>query len=116
MKKILIVDDESEVRDVLSVFLERKGFETRKCEDGEAALAVLGEDKAFDLVILDNRMPGMKGTELISRMRDEGLVIPVILLTGSVGSEEQAAGADMLIRKPVDLCELVASMNSILKP
>ncbi|MFC1549181.1 response regulator, partial [Candidatus Omnitrophota bacterium] len=63
MAKILVVDDEQSVRDVLEIFLETKGFEVLVCSSGSGALGIISNDDSIDLVVLDNRMPGIKGIQ-----------------------------------------------------
>jgi len=82
-KKILIVDDEADIRDYLSTLLEDNGYQVRKAADGEEGLKLLGEEKP-DLVTLDIVMPNKSGVRLYREMResDELKDIPVIFISG----------------------------------
>jgi len=79
--RVLLVDDEAPVRESLAMLLAMDGHAVQECDSGVAALQVLASEK-FDLVITDNRMPGMKGDELARRLHDEFPGIPVVMLTG----------------------------------
>jgi DNA-binding NtrC family response regulator len=114
MPKILVVDDEQSVRDVVTIFLKKKGFEVLPVSSGSQALGVITNDNAIDLMVLDNRMPGIKGTEVLEEMEKKGLDLPVILLTGSVGITEKVPKTNVILRKPIDLNILLDNINKIL--
>ena len=104
-----MVDDEPDVRDLLARFLASKGYGVEAVESGEEALEAVGRKK-FDLMILDSRMPGLSGDDVIERLRkvDEDLRPRVILLTGRVTGRIQIGGKDAVqvvdvLRKPFDL-------------
>ncbi len=103
--RILIVDDEPNVRLMFRTALEAAGHETAEAEDGEAALAVLHAEP-FNLVLLDLRMPLMDGMETLRRMRDEGITTPVVIVTahGSVPDAVEAMklGAVDFLQKPLN--------------
>jgi CheY-like chemotaxis protein len=113
MGRVLVVDDEPEVREVVSIFLRKKGYDIDKCETGEDALDALERNGIYDVVIMDNRMPGLRGQEVLSRMREKGMTTPVILLTGSIGTEERSTEADKFLRKPIDLNELFNDVKEL---
>lgn len=108
-KRILVVDDEPNIRKVLRAHLRRAGYSVEEAEDGVAALRWLHED-AFDLVISDLKMPGLDGMSLLARCRDDFPGLPVILITahGTVDSAVEAIklGARDYITKPFDHDEL----------
>lgn len=108
-KRILVVDDEPNIRKVLRAHLRRAGYLVEEAEDGRAALRQLHEE-AFDLVISDLKMPGLDGMSLLARCRDDFPGLPVILITahGTVDSAVEAIklGARDYITKPFDHDEL----------
>src|SRR5947208_4386705 len=79
--RILIVDDEEVLRDVLDAVLRREGFDVVMASSGEQALAVLDEDDAVDLVILDIMLPGISGIDTLRAVRISNPNLPVIVIT-----------------------------------
>ena len=75
MPKVLVVDDEQSVRDVLEISLKKKGFEVLVCSSGSGALGIISNDESVDLMLLDNRMPGIKGFEVLEEMQKKDAVI-----------------------------------------
>jgi DNA-binding NtrC family response regulator len=105
-KRILIVDDEPNVRLMLSTALQSVGYDVVEAEDGERALAQLANPKnGIDLVLLDLLMPRMDGMTLLSRLRDSGSIVPVVILTahGSIPEAVMAmkSGAIDFLTKPI---------------
>ncbi len=116
--RILIVDDEPRMAEVVSTALSRAEYECRTCNSGTQALAAL-EEFAADVVVTDWKMPDMDGMELLRRLRSERADLPVILLTayGSVPAAVEAirAGAFDYITKPFDNDELRTLVARALK-
>lgn len=79
-KRILIVDDETNVRLNFRMTLETEGYEIFEARSAEQAVEVLAED-SFALAILDLRMPGMDGLELLAKMRESGMRVPAMIVT-----------------------------------
>jgi CheY-like chemotaxis protein len=102
-KPVLIVDDEKNIRLALSRSLEILGVETESTQDGEEALAKLRE-KEFGLILLDIRMPGMDGMEVLRQVRESSPDIRIIILTAygtiELAVEAMKLGADDFIQKP----------------
>ena len=120
MKKILIIDDDPNIRFFLSEFLESQGFSCDTAENGKRALGELNRQR-FDLVITDLNMPLMDGLEFISKLKknaDGSSSIPVIMLTGDVnptfGYNGLQAGAVGILNKPFDKNELLAMISDAL--
>ncbi len=115
--RILIVDDEPNIRLVFRTSLEAEGHSVVEAGDGEAALAWLRQER-FELVLLDLRMPLVDGMETLRRMRDEGLDVPVILITahGSIPDAVRALrlGAVDFLTKPVVPADLRAAVSEVL--
>src|SRR5258706_8011774 len=107
--RILLVDDEPHVRRMLQRCLTRAGFDTVEVSDGQAALDLL-RSESFDLVVCDVQMPIMTGIELLEALRNEGLDVPVVLVSGSLevpdASTAQELGAFDFFKKPFSLAEL----------
>jgi DNA-binding NtrC family response regulator len=105
-KRVLIVDDEPNVRLVLSTALQSVGYDVVEAEDGEKALARLSSaGSGFDLALLDLQMPRMDGMELLARLRQLGSTVPVVILTahGSIPEAVTAMklGAIDFLTKPI---------------
>jgi len=115
--KILIVDDDKEIRNLISIYLENEGFQTQKAEDAIEALKLL-EEKEFDLIILDIMMPNMDGIEACMKIREER-TIPIIMLSAKSEDMDKiqglASGADDYLSKPFNPLELIARVKSQLR-
>ncbi len=116
-KKLLIVDDEPNVRLVFKTALESSGFEVMAAEDGPSALLWLASDP-FDLVLLDLRMPGMDGMDVLAALRDRGDDVPVIIVTahGTVPDAVKAMklGAIDFLSKPIGPIALRSAVQDVL--
>jgi CheY-like chemotaxis protein len=109
---ILIVDDETDIRETLEDFLTDEGFSVRSAADGAAALRVLEERELPCVVILDLIMPVVDGNEVIEAMKkDERLCnLPVIITTSD---PDRAPRGIALMRKPVSLQSLLAAVEPL---
>lgn len=117
MAKILIVDDEPRIRQLIREYMEREGFSCAEATDGSAALALLGA-QSFDLVILDIMMPFVDGMTCLREMRARKIATPVIMLTARSEEYDRIAGlesgADDYVVKPFSPRELVARVKAVL--
>ena len=117
-KKILIVDDEAVVREVLSRILSKKNYEITYAEDGESAIKHVGRTK-FDLILLDLRLPGIYGIEVLKEIKKINKDIPVILisayLTNSGIKEAAEIGIVGYIKKPFDVKQVISAVEKALK-
>lgn len=109
--RLLLVDDEERFLATTRILLEKRGVETLTAVNGSDALAVLDE-KPVDVVILDVKMPGMDGVEVLRRIKQKHPLVEVIMLTGH-GSVESAVeglklGAFDYVMKPMDIPDLLA--------
>jgi two-component system response regulator ResD len=115
--KILVVDDEPNIREVVGLYLRRDGHEVVSATDGEEALEVFGRSEP-DLVVLDLMLPKMGGLEVCRRMRAERRV-PLIMLTARGEEEERivglSLGADDYVVKPFSPRELAARVAAVLR-
>ena len=118
MARLLVVDDEAGVREMLADALRMVGYEVEVAEDGIAAMKQL-HNSGFDLVISDVNMPHLNGFELLERMRTQGYEQPVIMLTARHDRADVATGfrtgADDYVTKPFGLEELMLRVKARLK-
>lgn len=114
--KILVVDDEQFVRDLLVKILQRKGHEVRGVADGQAALDALGVE-SWDLVLSDVVMPGIDGFDLLRRVKSGWPGVKVIVLTGYARRQSihdfLLYGADEYLAKPFQVHELLAAVDRV---
>ena len=117
MAKILVVDDEPRIRDLIREHLQYAGFTCEEASDGAAALSVLTQG-GIDLVILDIMMPFMDGMTCLREMRTRKIMTPVIMLTARSEEYDKLAGleggADDYVVKPFSPRELVARVKAVL--
>jgi DNA-binding response OmpR family regulator len=115
--RVLVVDDEPMVRDVLSRYLERSGFEVEAAADGERALAAF-EARRPDLVLLDLMLPRVDGFEVFRQIRAQA-ESPVIMITARGQTTDRIVGleigADDYVSKPFSPAEVVARVRSVLR-
>ncbi|HIE21183.1 MAG TPA: response regulator transcription factor [Acidimicrobiia bacterium] len=116
-RRILIADDSETVTTLLRVALEQSGYEVTTASDGQETYE-LGKE-GFDLVILDQLMPGLLGLEIIDKWREDGLDLKVIMLSG-VDDEKTVVdsldkGAVDYVRKPFQLTEILARVRHRLR-
>ncbi len=116
MKKILVVDDEENIRELYRDELVEQGFEVEEAEDGFMALEKLDVFKP-DLVTLDVKMPGIDGLEVLRRIREKDVNIPVLLLTafGEFRQDFNTWASDAYIVKSANLSELVDTVHTLLR-
>src|SRR6476659_7981276 len=117
--RVLIVDDEEVLREVLDAVLRREGFEVAMAASGEEALAVLDEDDNIDLVILDIMLPGISGIDTLRSIRISNPHLPVIIITAfsSIDGAIEAMkyGAYHYIPKPFKNEEVIITVNKALE-
>ena len=115
--RILVIDDEPLVRQVVAAYLEREGFRVDQADDADGARELLASTEP-DLVILDVMFPGASGLDLLSEVRSQSNV-PVILLTARAEEADRVfgleAGADDYVVKPFSPRELVARVRTVLR-
>ena len=115
--KVLVVDDNPEIRDIIHVLLEGEGIRVTEAADGSSALHFL-EKGSFDLIILDIMMPGMDGITAMTRLR-QSHNLPVILLTAKSEDTDKVLGlnmgADDYVTKPFNILELKARIKALLR-
>ena len=116
-RRVLVVDDEPTVREVVVGYLRRDGHEVSEAADGNRALELL-ESEPPDLVVLDLMLPGISGLDILRRLRQTS-DIPVIMLTARADESDRVAGlelgADDYVVKPFSPRELAARVNGVLR-
>ena len=116
-RKILVIEDHPDSRDLLALYLRMQGYTVYTAEDGREGLRLVQLD-CPDLIITDLSMPHLDGIEMIKRVRQlpECRVMPIIVMT-AYGEEEAAAalkaGADLTVGKPIEYEELIHRINEL---
>lgn len=117
-KKILVVEDEKPLAHAMELKLTHEGFDAHVVSNGEAALEALDKE-GFDLVLCDLVMPKMDGFQVLEKMREKKLQIPVIILSNLTQEEDQkkaaALGAkDFFVKSDTPLADLVTHVRKVL--
>lgn len=120
MPTVLVVDDEASIRTLVEYNFSRSGFDVETVDDGRVAYEKLKQGASkYDLVVLDLMLPGMDGLEVCRRLRQEGVKIPIILLTARDEEVDLVLGlelgADDYVTKPFSPRELVARARAVLR-
>ncbi|UQS83310.1 response regulator transcription factor [Bombilactobacillus thymidiniphilus] len=118
MQKILVVDDETTIAELLRYNLEQNGFQVTVVNDGQKALDLLNQSH-FDLVLLDLMLPKIDGLQITRQLRQQNNTIPIIMLTARANQMDKISGlemgADDYVTKPFDIQELMARVKAILR-
>ncbi len=118
MKKVLVVEDEYAIRDLVTLNLKIAGYEVLGAESAERALELYNEaPQSFGVALLDIMLPGMSGLELCGLIRRDNPKIGIILLTARTQEEDKieglSTGADDYVTKPFSIKELVARVDAV---
>lgn len=118
--RILIVDDETDLREILQFNIQSWGYDTLCAESAEKALEIIRSGESIDLILLDVMLPGMSGFKLASIIRGEmNLSTPIIFLTAKISENDMltgfSAGGDDYITKPFSINEVRARILAVLK-
>jgi CheY-like chemotaxis protein len=115
--RILLVDDDDLVREILAASLEDAGLATLVASSGSEALALIEAGETVDAMVSDLSMPGMNGVTTIQKARELRPTLPCFLLTGYAGERAALSGGNTftLVRKPVNAGVLVAQIEAVLE-
>ncbi|MFH1799394.1 MAG: response regulator [Candidatus Omnitrophota bacterium] len=118
MPKILVVDDEERIADILEKYLSRNEFEVIKAIGGEEAIKILNSGAKPDLMLLDIKMPKVNGMHVIRVVKELGKEFPIVLLTGSIDAQiyldelkKSEFSEEDILYKPVDLPVLLEKVK-----
>lgn len=118
MFKILVVEDNKNMRKLMTTYLKRNKYETLEAEDGEKALEIM-DNNHIDLIISDIMMPNMDGYELAKELRNANYMIPILFVTAKDTIDDKRAsfllGVDDYMVKPVDMDEMVLRVGVLLR-
>ncbi|HBJ19281.1 MAG TPA: DNA-binding response regulator, partial [Clostridiales bacterium] len=118
MFKILIVEDDSELRGLFKRVLVKNGYSVRSASNGKEALEIVGAEY-IDLVISDIMMPVMDGYELVSSLRESGYQMPVMMITAKDAFDDMKlgflSGTDDYMVKPINVNEMVLRVGALLR-
>lgn len=117
--RLLIVEDDPELSTGLLLFLESQGFDVTLVSDGEKGLQQAVSLPGFDLIVLDAKLPGRSGFDILREARSSGVSTPILMLTGLGGHDDKMRGfelgADDYLTKPFSTEELLARVQAILR-
>lgn len=117
--KILIVDDEEAIRGLFSELFEKEGYRTNTCATGEETLELLKKEN-FDVVLLDIKLPGISGLEVLKSIRDNYKNLPVVMITGfgydeDLISKTKQLGCSGYIGKNMPISQIITTFKQFVK-
>ena len=117
MKRVLVVEDEASIREMVALNLKMAGWDVLEAESAEAALELLSKNPGCDAALLDVRLPGMNGFSLCETIRRDDTEIGIIILSAKGQEEDKvrglSIGADDYITKPFSVSELLARLTAL---
>ncbi|MDC7248808.1 MAG: response regulator transcription factor [Sphaerochaetaceae bacterium] len=118
VKQVLIIEDDTEISNVVSINLESNGIKTEQVHDGLIGLK-RSKSGEFDLIILDIMLPGLDGISICKKLREENFNTPILMLTAKIDEIDLVLslelGADDYMRKPFSMRELLARVKALIR-
>lgn len=118
VKKVLIIEDDIEISDVVAVNLESNGIKTEQVHDGLLGLS-RSKSGEFDLIILDIMLPGLDGISICRNLREENYNTPILMLTAKIDEIDLVLslelGVDDYMRKPFSMRELLTRVGALIR-
>ncbi|HLX37428.1 MAG TPA: response regulator [Candidatus Binataceae bacterium] len=116
--KLLVVDDNVDVREITALLLRDMNFEVLEADGGKAALALIAKDPSIDLMLIDFAMPGMSGADLLRTARITRPEIKALFITGyaDYARLQGEFGGEIVLRKPYTTEQLIAAIHKALAP
>lgn len=113
---VLVADDDKDFRQAVAEFIEMEGWQVWQAQDGEEALDFARAYKP-DVIILDQRMPGLTGTEVILHMRDRGIHTPVVFISAAreISALALSVSVNCYLQKPFGINDLITLLNQALQ-
>lgn len=119
MRKILVVEDEDAIREVVALNLRNAGYDVTEAASAEQALAVFSPGAGFDVALLDIMLPGMNGFSLCETIRRDSASVGIIMLSAKTLEEDKirglSIGADDYMTKPFSITELLARVSALVR-
>jgi DNA-binding response OmpR family regulator len=116
--RILVADDETDIRQLMTVVLARSGYHVDVAEDGASAWAAL-QAKPYHLLITDHEMPRVTGIELVKNLRSARMALPVVMVSAELPAHELAQDPSLQVAatmgKPFDVLDLLATVEKVLR-
>ena len=117
--KLLLADDDPDIREVVPLVLEPYGYEIFVAGNGRDGLRVAREERGIELILVDLMMPLVSGAEMVAQLKEDSRLsrIPVVVLSGDNSATETARslGAAACLRKPVELSTLVSTLEGVIR-
>ncbi len=108
-KKILVIDDEEDIRDIICEFCELNGYECVKASNGKEAIEIFNKEK-FDIVFSDIKMPDIDGYEFVKKIKEVNKKIPIVIISGFIDDRTKnkfnEIGIDFYLEKPFKLSDI----------
>ena len=119
MRKILVVEDEEAIREVVGLNLRMAGYEVYEASSAEEALTIFKESKPFDVAVLDIMLPGMNGFSLCENIRRDSSAVGIIMLSAKSQETDKirglSIGADDYMTKPFSISEFLARVDALVR-
>src|SRR5262245_1211773 len=115
--RILLAEDDDVLREVLQEGLEADGFDVVTAPDGAKALDMFRSGGPYDVLLLDEEMPGLTGRQLLGKLREQGVGVTALLISGNLelsGEERTALGVGPVLRKPIALDDLTRELRRVI--